>query len=849
MSNIQTRPSRLASQQSSEKTQVIMIQDAETVAEECIDVEKIVPKKKKQGDKIKSTNIIPIVTQNSKKYDLNYFKQFSKRVEHCERDLFRIHDPVKNKKDHGSKDHGLVYIEFNAGLFQAMKSNMMKIAKDYNINIISDPKIEFYGNAEERMLLDLKIIVKGVEHFIKMKVYNTTCAMDFQALKHDIDKKFEHLEGLTVAEYFTQKIVVQIANTLCNKIDIQKLNNCIRKLALDGQHAVKNIKKCSKFGCSKDISKGAAINCIYCESLTHKSCMDNTILDTSTYRCETCLVNDVTTIQSGDLLENENILQLSLLYDSSEPCTLCAEIFETGTQLQNHISVKHILQKDKFQCSVCNDSFQDEDELKMHNDSKHEVRKRLRGDTSLLEGRCDCREVNRENEELKNEVKAEKESREVVKLELEAAKNDIIKKTERIQNLEEMAKIELENKKEEVNKLKEKIKNIEEALALKEVETDNLKKENESLRKIPEPNQELQRLRVIIQDREKAFKKAEEEHKKEIVEQERAKKNAEENLNSAIQENTKIKEKESTMYEILEGLRKLLNLKDNNSEKESDVQVVEKDTTGGAIPKQNSFICEKCKFSCTNMSFLNKHIRQEHISTLFPCIICDLQARSIEDLRDHEKNIHNKENNDKCSLCNFKSANTDSLNDHMKTHSNPSNIKCNYCTTYFTQPETLEAHKVNKHNIDVYPCNDCGVKAKSLSELDDHIRQVHTYSKRDKNIDMRDLSDRTPCDPQHPNHTSDCCDRRTNSKEARRSRGQCKYWSQGRCYRGETCKFAHVELCRFQDKCLYYESCGYLHYSEQNQNNFLEPRTQNHFIFRAEDFPPLKNTLNRNRSQ
>ena len=43
----------------------------------CIDVEKIVTKKKKAGGKTKSTNIIPIVTQNSKQYDLNYFKQLN----------------------------------------------------------------------------------------------------------------------------------------------------------------------------------------------------------------------------------------------------------------------------------------------------------------------------------------------------------------------------------------------------------------------------------------------------------------------------------------------------------------------------------------------------------------------------------------------------------------------------------------------------------------------------------------------------------------------------------------------------------------------------------------------------
>ena len=63
--------------------------------------------------------------------------------------------------------------------------------------------------------------------------------MDFQALKHDIDKKFDHLGGLTVGEYFTQTIVVEIANTLCNKVDVKKLNNYIKQLALEGRQGVK----------------------------------------------------------------------------------------------------------------------------------------------------------------------------------------------------------------------------------------------------------------------------------------------------------------------------------------------------------------------------------------------------------------------------------------------------------------------------------------------------------------------------------------------------------------------------------------------------------------------------------
>ena len=147
------------------------------------------------------------------------------------------------------------------------------------------------------MLLDIKIIIQDKEHFLKMKVYNTTCAMDFQAVKHDVDKRFNHLNGLTVGEFFAQR-VVEIANILCKKIDIEKLNNYIKKLALEGKNAAKTNKKCAKFDCLKDTSKGETLACIFCKSLTHKSCTANTTLDASKYRCETCLINDVKTIHS-----------------------------------------------------------------------------------------------------------------------------------------------------------------------------------------------------------------------------------------------------------------------------------------------------------------------------------------------------------------------------------------------------------------------------------------------------------------------------------------------------------------------------------------------------------------------
>ena len=94
---------------------------------------------------------------------------------------------------------------------------------------------------------------------------------------------------------------------------------------------------------------------------------------------------------------------------------------------------------------------------------------------------------------------------------------------------------------------------------------------------------------------------------------------------------------ETPMYEILEGLRKLLDFKDKNSTSNANKVEIIDGAIGGAIPKVHHFSCEQCKFSATNMNIMNKHVRQEHLSTTFPCITCDFQAKTMSDLRNHQK--------------------------------------------------------------------------------------------------------------------------------------------------------------------------------------------------------------------
>ena len=58
---------------------------------------------------------VPVTSQNAPEgFSLDLFKQYKRRVDFCERDLIRIHDKSVNKKDNGSENKGLIYIDFNA---------------------------------------------------------------------------------------------------------------------------------------------------------------------------------------------------------------------------------------------------------------------------------------------------------------------------------------------------------------------------------------------------------------------------------------------------------------------------------------------------------------------------------------------------------------------------------------------------------------------------------------------------------------------------------------------------------------------------------------------------------------
>ena len=138
-------------------------------------------------------------------------KQYTKFGEHCDRELFYIHKPSENDGEKGSvKDERIVYVEFKAGLFAALRNYMIRILKtDYNAKITKNPKIQTIGSgeaeAETRVLVDLKLNLEGKDHGVKVRVDNTKYSIEFQGMGTKSETEFLHLKNMTIGKLFAYR--------------------------------------------------------------------------------------------------------------------------------------------------------------------------------------------------------------------------------------------------------------------------------------------------------------------------------------------------------------------------------------------------------------------------------------------------------------------------------------------------------------------------------------------------------------------------------------------------------------------------------------------------------------------
>ena len=255
---------------------------------------------------------------------------------------------------------------------------------------------------------------------------------------------------------------------------------------------------------------------------------------------------------------------------------------------------------------------------------------------------------------------------------------------------------------------------------------------------------------------------------------------AQEDPNSLKKENNNIKDKENTLLEIFGMMKKFVNI-DNTT---SETIAASAADCSKAAPTPHSYSCRKSNHKAPSMDLLNNHIREEHITTKYPCLDCDFQALSMAGLRSHQEshNIHrngarakvcikcdgcpyttSSENNlevhrsmehslvVKCKLCEKKYRTESELLVHEELDHNKTIFGCTDCSRIFLSSKRLQDHMQYQHSIVSHcQCDYCGQKFENWTELDAHIASEHKFSqneKSNKDMDICDLSNRKPCNP------------------------------------------------------------------------------------------------------
>ena len=373
---------------------------------------------------------------------------------------------------------------------------------------------------------------------------------------------------------------------------------------------------------------------------------------------------------------------------------------------------------------------------------------------------------------------------------------------------------------------------------------DELNKSNNqsSLREIKEllkkKSDDYEILKQMVVDKDKQIKKLEEIHKKEVSTLKISKTESDDALNRVTAENTKLKDKDNTLMEIF----KLL-----------------KENIGHAIDVKKSsnenLTCDNCQMICTSSLELKDHKDNQHKEVIsevqtdqvISCDECEYTNTSEDNVLNHKIAQHQKHF---CNKCGFV---TESLSDlmshlndnHTNTSSQTSQFTCRKCTQTFATRANLNTH-LNTHKVPNFCiCDYCGFKAETIEALDIHIQSYHKIV-RNKNINR--VTNTNSASAQRNSHTVN-----TVSAQERLENGLCRRWIEGNCRFNQNCRYTHIKICKFQERCRSPFDCQFYHYNQSNAHFLLQFQTQQRiyprvqqvpvtnqtFYMRSQDFPPL----------
>ena len=156
--------------------------------------------------------------------------------------------------------------------------------------------------------------------------------------------------------------------------------------------------------------------------------------------------------------------------------------------------------------------------------------------------------------------------------------------------------------------------------------------------------------------------------------------------------------------------------------------------------------CNKCDFSSTNRTSLNRHFARKHLNWNYECKVCSKRHESQELLDEHMKVRHIGDEPYKCKLCTgVEFSNKVTLQKHTE-QMHVKKMRCRYCQKPFINQGILRQHETQHENGTIhervgrkkpyrpkyikleemkikseYTCDECDRKVSTSKELLEHL--------------------------------------------------------------------------------------------------------------------------------
>ncbi|GBP65683.1 hypothetical protein EVAR_98396_1 [Eumeta japonica] len=139
---------------------------------------------------------------------------------------------------------------------------------------------------------------------------------------------------------------------------------------------------------------------------------------------------------------------------------------------------------------------------------------------------------------------------------------------------------------------------------------------------------------------------------------------------------------------------------------------------------EKAFKCDRCEYSTTQKSHLQRHIRTHTGERPFKCERCEYSTTQKIHLQTHIR-THTGEKPFKCDRCEYSATTKSNLQKHIRTHTGERPFKCERCEYSATQKNVLQTHIRTHTGERPFKCDRCEYSATQKSNIQKHIR-IHT---------------------------------------------------------------------------------------------------------------------------